>query len=87
MDQRAFGALAREDVHAIFTAFEGRLARGQAVFAFRPFNSMTTKARALKNGFDVAREVDLVRGRRRQFRFIDLGGQDGRADDQASQKT
>ena len=70
MDERTFGAIAGNDVHAILTAFERGFPIIQAEAASRLFRSVTTEAVILDNRADVAGENDLIRCRGRQMQGI-----------------
>ena len=59
MYQRAFGAVTRNDIRAIVTTLERRVAIVQPIPAFGLFRTVAANARTLKDRSNVAREINL----------------------------
>ena len=85
MNERTFGAVAGQNVHAFLAAFEDGLAIVQTEFAFRILRAVTTKATGFQNRFDVARENNVRYGHRWQFGNIHFVGKNARTKNENEQ--
>jgi len=81
MDERAFGAIAGQNIHPFFTTLERGLTIVQAEFAFGFLRAVATKTIGFQNGFDVAGEINLCRGGWRQFRKVRFSSANAQAAD------
>jgi hypothetical protein len=70
MDERAAGAVAGQNIHAVFAAFERVLASCRDESAFGFFRAVAAEAGGFQDGPDVAGEIHLSLGGRRQFGSI-----------------
>jgi hypothetical protein len=59
MDERAFGALARDNIHSLATPFKGGFAGRQQEVALRLLSGMTFVTIVSQYRFDVAGKIDL----------------------------
>ena len=75
MNERAFAAVPGNDIHALLAAFEGGGAVVQAKLAFGFFRAVAAEAILIKDGFDIAGEINPVGGWRRQFGNIHVRAQ------------
>lgn len=73
MDERAFGAITGEDVHAVIAAFERSRAAVEAKTTLGLYRAVAANARGIKDRFYVASEIDFIRCRRWKLSFINLG--------------
>ena len=78
MNERTFGALAGQNVHAFLAAFKRGFAIVQTEFTFRILRAVATQATGFQNRFDIARENNVRHGRRRQFGNIHFVGKNAR---------
>ena len=74
MDQRTFGALAGDNIHALASAFERRFAVRQRKLRARTFPGMAFVATVLEDRFDVAAENDGCARGGRELGFVYGGG-------------
>jgi hypothetical protein len=72
MNQWAIGAVAGDDIDAVVASLQSCRAIVESEPAFRPFRTVTTQARLVEDWFDVAIELDLDCGDRRQIGLSDL---------------
>ena len=77
MDQGTLSALAGETVRAVVTSTEEVLAVIDTKTALRFDRAVTLEAVRVEDGFDVAKVIDLIGGRRREFGFVDGSGGEG----------
>src|SRR6266478_575697 len=70
INQRAFGAIARNDVHAVLAALE----RGRAIVepesAFGFLRAVAPEAGSIEDGLDVSGEINCLLSRGRKFGFV-----------------